>query len=101
LTAARPSRIFGLMAKPGPRELALRALGVPGVARQYQPADPPVPKPKPSKLPKRVHALSRSGVAPALKPKGKRGRPPTSDKPWLAAGVSKATWFRRKKGGAK
>lgn len=29
---------------------------------------------------------------------GEGGRPPP--KPWLAAGVSKATWYRRQKGGA-
>ena len=30
---------------------------------------------------------------------GKGGRPKRVGEPWVAAGVSRATWFRRKKGG--
>ena len=37
-------------------------------------------------------------VKPATsQPKPKRGRPKSSAEPWKAAGVSKATWFRKKK----
>jgi hypothetical protein len=57
-------------------------------------------------LPPAIEARSvgeaSAGVEPGpSEPIRKRGRPPageTRDKPWIAAGMSKATWYRRQKG---
>jgi hypothetical protein len=47
----------------------------------------------------RASLVSRAGVATGpSEPIHKRGRPPageTRDKPWIAAGMSKATYYRR------
>ena len=46
-----------------------------------------------------VHVPTKDVIAKPDKPKGKRGRPKaTGQKPWEAEGISRALWYRRKKG---
>jgi hypothetical protein len=71
------------MTKLGPRELALRALGVPGAARQLGKGG-------------RRNAVIDQANPVTIKPK--RGRPPSGiKKPWVDAGMSRASWYRRKR----
>ena len=66
----------------GPRLWMIRPLGLPRLARAFGSAAAPAPAVR---------------QAPAKKPKGKGGRPRTIGEPWLAEGVSRRTWERRRK----
>ena len=66
----------------GPRLGMIRPLGAPRLARAVGSAAAPAPAVR---------------QAPAKEPKGKGGRPRTIGEPWLAEGVSRRTWERRRK----
>lgn len=96
---------FGLMIDERKTRPAspLANLGAPGMSRRIagvaQSVEQPPCKRKRagSKPAAGTKTLDVAGSIPASPAKRGRGRPATGDKPWIAAGVSKATWFRQKK----
>jgi len=69
----------------------LQSLGHGNLSRRFAPDDTPPVKPKPER-----QAKAKAALASAT---GKRGRPKaTTPKPWEAAGLSRAAWYRQQKG---
>ena len=85
----------------GPRLGRQRANGVPNLARQYVDAEPAVRVKKEVMPLQQNQPYLRGAPSAGAKRSGpKGGRPRVIEgEPWVAEGVSRRTWERRKKGG--
>ena len=84
------------------------ALGPPGMARRFQSEDKP-PLLQEAKLTAQANdkaewiadpklETAKAALVEVEKPKRKGGRPPKhADKPWEAEGITRVTWYRRRK----